>query len=173
MHYNTKSESYGNIQSAFEHEAAGHVRYMILEEDAKKRGNVDLANIYGGLAKEEYNHAKIWYRENHKEDEESELTERIADETNEAAYGYANMAAKAELEGYEALADKFLANGKAEAHHRDKLMKYRNESKDGSRYHSHEDTVWCCGICGHRHTGLTPPEECPLCGYGKNAYARA
>lgn len=173
MHYNSKSESYGNIRNAFEHEAAGHVRYMILEEDAKRRGNIDLANIYGGLAKEEFNHARLWYREYRPENEEEELNERIADETEEAAFGYTGMASKAELEGYEALADRFLANGKAEAGHRDTLMRYKAECKDGTRYHSNEESVWTCSICGHRHTGLTPPEECPLCGYGKNAYRQA
>ena len=173
MHYNRKSESYGNILSAFEHEAAGHVRYMILEEDAARNGNTDLASLYNTLANEEFNHAKIWYRETRAEDEEGELSERIADETQEAAYTYASMAAKAELEGYEALADRFLANGKAEATHRDKLMEYKNSVKDGSRYRSHEETLWRCSVCGYGHTGITPPEECPLCGYGKNAYRRA
>ena len=173
MHYNSKSESYANIQSAFEHEAAGHVRYMILEEDAKHRGNVDLANLYGNLAKEEFNHAKIWYRECRKEDEEGELAERIANETEESALGYPGMASKAELEGYENLADKFLANGKAEATHRDMLMQYKNEIKDGSRYRNAEESMWRCTVCGHMHNGYTPPEECPLCGYGTNAYVKA
>ena len=84
-----------------------------------------------------------------------------------------DKAAKAELEGYEALADRFLANGKAEATHRDRLMQYKKEKADDSRYRSKEEAVWCCGICGYRHTGYTPPEECPLCGYGMNAYRRA
>lgn len=23
--------------------------------------------------------------------------------------------------------------------------------------------TWVCGICGYRHDGDTPPEQCPIC----------
>lgn len=173
MHYSKKSESFCNILNAFDKEAAGHVRYTILEEDASRRGNTDLAMLYGELAREELNHAKIWYKEAHGENEEDELENSIARETDSAVNSYISMANTAELEGYEMLADKLLANGRAEATHRDRLIKYRDEKKDGSRYRCHEEAVWECGICGHGHTGTTPPKACPLCGYGENAYRKA
>lgn len=173
MHYDTKSDSYKNILSALSSEAEGHVKYMILSEDAMGDGNADLARLYDELAKEELCHAKLWYREAHPMNGSAELESAIKDETDEAASGYPEMAARAELEGYEALADRFLANGKAEAGHRDRLIKYRDETKDGTRRRSYEDALWRCMMCGHSHIGITPPELCPLCGYGHSAYKRA
>ncbi len=173
MHYNRNSESFNNILKAFENESAEYVRYKILEDDARRRNNEDLAVLYGEFAGEELCHARIWYREAHSENEGDELAESIAGETDSAAFRYNGMASKAELEGYEALSDKFLANGKSEAMHRDKLLKYKNDMDGDSRYHSHEETLWVCRKCGYSHAGLTPPEECPLCGYGKTGYRRA
>ena len=172
MHYNTKSDSFKNIVRAFENEAHGHVRYMILEEHARKSGNEDLARLYGELAQEEYGHARLWYNEAYPADENGDLEESIKDEADAAMRGYPDMASKAELEGYEALSDRFLANGSAEASHRDRLAGYRDGIKDGSRYQSHEEALWRCSICGHMHTDYMPPTECPLCGYNRTAYRR-
>lgn len=173
MHYSNNGDSLNNIISSFRDEAADHVRYAILKDDARNSGNMDLAALYEELSNEEFNHAKIWYKEAFKDKESEELARSIANETHAAALGYIEKAKKAELEGYEDLADRFLANGKAEAMHRDKLISYRDEMNDGNRYHSHEDTVWICTVCGYTHTGTKPPKECPLCGYGENAFHRA
>lgn len=173
MHYDTKSDSYKNILSAISREAEGHLKYTVLSEDAMEDGNADLARLYAELAGEELCHAKLWYREAHPVNGRAELDDAIKDETDEAASGYPEMAARAELEGYEALSDRFLANGRAEAAHRDRLMKYRREAGDGTRYRSHEETLWRCTVCGHSHVDLAPPEACPLCGYGHTAYKRA
>ena len=173
MHYSNNGDSLNNIISSFRDEAADHVRYSILKDDARNGGNMDLAALYEELANEEFNHAKIWYKEAFKDKENEELAKSIANETQASAFSYTEKAKKAELEGYEDLADRFLANGKAEAMHRDKLISYRDEMNDGNRYHSHEDTVWICTVCGYTHTGTKPPKECPLCGYGENAFRRA
>lgn len=173
MHYNNKSESYNNINKAFEEESAGHVRYIILSENARANGNMDLARLYSRLADEELGHARVWYNENKRGNDNDELQHSISEEGTEATNTYPNYAARAELEGYEALADRFIANGKVEATHRDMLMHYQNQTKNGTRYTAHEDSLWHCSVCGHRHMGTTPPEECPLCGYNRTAYSRA
>ena len=122
LHYSNNGDSLNNIIRSFCDEAADHVRYSILKDDARNGGNMDLAALYEELANEEFNHAKIWYKEAFKDKENEELARSIANETQAAAFGYTEKAKKAELEGYEDLADRFLANGKAEAMHRDKLI---------------------------------------------------
>lgn len=173
MHYSTKSESHENIVRAFEKESEAHVKYMILKDAAHDVGNEDLAKLYGELAEEEYAHARIWFAEAFDADEEKNLGRMIKDETDNAAFRYPQMASVAESEGYEALADKFLDNANAEASHRARLTSYKTEVADGTRYSSKEEAVWRCCVCGHTHTGCTPPEECPLCGYGETAYRQA
>lgn len=172
MHYNSKSESFGNIRRAFENEAAGHVKYMILEDNARKTGNEDLARIYADLSREELSHARLWYNETHGSDEGRNLGDSITDEGEEAMRWYPEMAAKAEMEGYEGLADKFLANGMAEAGHRDRLSRYRDEVASDGRYRCHEEAMWRCLVCGYGEMGTTPPEKCPLCGYDRRAFGK-
>lgn len=169
MNYNSKSESLKNIKRAFCDEAAGHVKYMILSEKAEKDGNHDLAMLYSRLSDEELGHAKIWYGE---QGEREEPKNSISEEGTEATTTYPKYAAMAEMEGYEALADRFLANGMAEATHRELLMKYHGDMENNSRYESNEDCVWRCTRCGYRHIGTTPPERCPLCDYNRTAYTR-
>lgn len=172
MNYNTKSESFMNIKRAFEDESAGHVRYMILGEEAEKQGNADLAGLYRRLSAEELAHARIWYGEQGAKGWKESLKDSISGEGTESANTYPSYAGKAEMEGYEALADRFLANGRAEDSHRLELMRYMSEAEDGSRYTAGEETMWRCTVCGNRHTGTAAPEQCPLCGYNRTAYTR-
>jgi len=169
MNYNSKSESFTNIKKAFGDEAAGHVRYMILSEKAENDGNGDLARIYRRLSEEELSHARLWYGE---QNESDTLENSISSEGTQAATTYPQYAAMAEMEGYEALADRFIANGKAEGGHREQLMKYKRENNNGKMYESQEDCVWRCTRCGYRHMGTTPPKRCPLCDYGHTAYEK-
>lgn len=172
MNYNSKSESFTNIKRAFEDESAGHVRYMILGEEAEKQGNSDLAGLYRRLSEEELAHARIWYGEQGAKSWKDSLKDSIGNEGTEATNTYPSYAGKAELEGYEALADRFLANGRAEGNHRKLLMQYMTESENGSRYYANEESLWRCTVCGYLHTGTTPPEQCPLCGYNRTAYTK-
>lgn len=171
MNYNKDSESLGNIKKAFDREASGHVRYMILTDSAEANGNHDLARLYRQLADEEYAHAKNWYGEmNGDVDEDAALRESAAYEENEYKFVYPQLASSAELEGYEALADKFNANAKAEYGHSDLIKGYISDMEDKKRYKKNEDVVWRCCVCGYTHTGVNPPEQCPLCGHNKTAY---
>ncbi len=172
MHYNKDSGSHRNISAAFADEAADGVRYMILGKHARADGNEGLAAIYEKLANEELAHAETWHNELNRYNEASTLDSRIAAEKNDRLYIYPQYAAAAEKDGYEELADKFLANGNAEGGHADILETYRREHGDGTLHHSHEAVVWRCGICGHTHTDTDAPDECPLCGYGKCAYTK-
>ena len=172
MNYNKKSESFSNIQKAFCDEAAGHVRYMFLSENAEKEGEHDLARLYKRLSEEELGHARIWYGERGHSDRDGELKTSISEESNGATNGYPGYASMAELEGYEDLADRFLANGKVEANHHQMLMQYLNETKDNTRHSSHEECVWRCALCGHRHIGITAPERCPLCDYNRTIFTK-
>lgn len=167
MNYNNKSESYKNINRAFCDEAAGHVKYRILSENAEKDGKHDLAALYRRLSGEELEHAKIWYGEQGAHDEPQNS---ISAEGMEASTTYPKYAAMAEMEGYEELADRFLANGMAEATHRELLMKYHDDVEKGDRNKAYEDSVWRCTHCGYRHIGTTPPQRCPLCDYNHTAY---
>ena len=32
---------------------------------------------------------------------------------------------------------------------------------------------WVCEICGYVHVGEAPPDECPVCGVGKDEFSPA
>lgn len=171
MNYNRGSESLGNLMKAFEHESSGHVRYMILTDNAKNNGNHDLARLYKQLADEEYAHARNWYREMNGAEEENALKNSFDDEEKEYKFTYPQLAARAELEGYEKLADMFNATGNVEGEHSRIINRYMSNTKDNTRYQASEDVVWRCSVCGHTHMGTTPPDQCPLCGYNRTVYS--
>lgn len=169
MHYNKNSESINNISKAFEHEAVGHVRYMILTDNAEGNGDHALASIYKQLANEEYAHARNWYKQLHGgEVEEYALENSIKAEERQYKYTYPQMAAKAELEGYEMLADMFSATANVEGDH-GRMLKQFSESTNQKPLN--EDAVWRCSVCGNTFVGIEPPNQCPLCGYNKTSYA--
>lgn len=171
MQYNKESDSAANIVKAFENEASGHVRYMILADEAESAESYDLSELYRRLAAEELAHAKIWYKEINDGVETDSLRNSIKRENNEHNYIYPQYAAKAELEGYETLADKFNATAKVEGEHSEMLRLFLPENNE-SRYTSPEEAVWRCSVCGNTHIGTAPPEQCPLCGYNKTVYRR-
>lgn len=173
MRYAKDSDSLKNLKDAFEKEASHHVRYTILKDKALKNGDFGLAGVYGRLANEELAHAAVWYREYHGCEEENPLENSVAAEREEGAFAYPRRAAKAELEGYEKLADMFVDTAGVEGRHRELLEKYIGEVRGGCRYKSPKTIVWLCTVCGCAREGTSPPDRCPLCGYGCSAFEKA
>lgn len=168
MHYNKDSESFNCLQRAFEHEACGHVKYTILSDKAEKEGHACLAGLYGRLANEELAHAKGWYEEICGNDGTPEGC--LEAEKTDASFTYPRMAAAAELDGYEQLADRFKAAACAEEGHGRLIEDYIADTEAAKRPAA-EDLVWRCAVCGCTHTGTTPPKQCPLCGFGSEAFS--
>lgn len=168
MHYNKDSESLANITNAFRHEASGHVRYKILTDNAESKGEHGLAALYRQLADEELAHARNWYRQLNGEEESNALQNSLDAEEKQYKYRYPRMAAKAELEGYEQLADMFNATGNIEGDHSRMIRNFLDSANNAADMH--EDVVWRCRICGNTHIDKAPPVQCPLCGYNATAY---
>lgn len=173
MRYYKDSDSLKNLKDAFEKEASHHVRYTILKDKALENGDLDLADIYGRLANEDLAHAAVWYREWHGGDEERPLENSAAAEREECAFNYPRRAAKAELEGYEKLADMFEDAAGAEKRQMELLEKHIADIKNGSRFKSPKSVVWICTVCGCAREGTSPPERCPLCGFNRSAFEKA
>lgn len=171
MQYSKQSDSAANLVRAFEGEATGHVRYMILADEAESEESYDLARLYRSLAAEELAHAKIWYKEINGDTEQNSLQNSIDRENTEHNYTYPRYAVRAELEGYEALADMFNATARVEGEHSEMLGAFLPQNEK-ERFSSPEEAVWRCSVCGNTHIGTAPPEQCPLCGYNKTVYRR-
>jgi rubrerythrin len=57
-----KSQTYKNLQKAFEGESAARVRYQIFSSQAKKEGYVHAANVFTESSDNEKEHAEIWFK---------------------------------------------------------------------------------------------------------------
>jgi rubrerythrin len=181
-----------NLVKAFIGESQARNRYTIYSKIAKKEGYEQISAIFTETAEQEREHAKWLFRminDLKKQAASSDSTEdlneikveaaaptisgttqenlkaAIAGENYEFTSMYPEFADIAEQEGYPEIAKRLRAIAKAEEHHEERYKKLLNEVEKESVFRKSEETVWVCRKCGYRHTGSTPPEECPSCGH--------
>ncbi|MFV0627260.1 MAG: rubrerythrin [Alphaproteobacteria bacterium] len=164
----TKTEK--NLQEAFAGESMARNKYDYYAKQARKDGYNTIANYFEITAKNEMQHAKLWFQALH-EDKVPETMINLADaaagENYEWTDMYDRMAKEAEEEGFKKLAFLFKAVGKIEKGHEERYRKLLEHVKDGTVFKRDEKTVWECEKCGHRHEGENAPEVCPVCGHPK------
>lgn len=173
MRYDKNSQSAENIKKAFGDEAAGHARYMLFGEEARRNGEEQLANVYDRLASEELAHAEMWLREmGGVGSTEENLNASIAEEKHDWMMHYMPYASTADHEGYEELTERFLNTANVEKRHEAELKEILGSRRNGSFYRDSEAVEWRCGNCGYVGISENAPAVCPLCGYPRGYFRR-
>ena len=120
----TKTEK--NLQEAFAGESQAHAKYQYYASKAKKDGYVQISEIFAETARNEKEHAKIWFKLLHGGDVPG-TTDNLVDAANGENYEwtdmYARFAAEAREEGFNAIAALFDLVGKIEAEHEARYRK--------------------------------------------------
>ncbi len=163
----TKTEA--NLMAAFAGESQARNKYTYFASKAKKEGYVQIAAIFEETAKNEMEHAKIWYKLLH--DGIGTTSENLLDaamgENYEWTDMYATFAKEAKEEGFDKIAYLFEAVGRIEKEHENRYRKLLERVNGEVVFSRDGETIWQCSNCGHIHIGKKAPEMCPVCEHPK------
>ena len=164
----TKTEA--NLKAAFAGESQAHNKYTYFASKAKKDGYVQIAAIFEETAKNEQEHAKIWYKilnGGQVSDTATNLKDAAAGENYEWTDMYAGFAETAREEGFTEVARLFDAVAAIEKEHEERYKKLLSNVENGLVFSKDGDAVWQCSNCGHIVIGKNAPEVCPVCAHPK------
>ena len=178
----TKTQTFHNLARGFAGECQAGMRYQLTVKEAMKQGYEVLADTVRTIAKNDTNHAKVFFeailqnagsQDNIRIDAsfpfhagtlEDNLRFAAIDEQDEAENLYPLFAKIAREEGFGQIALKFEQTAMVEGNHRI-IFNYLYEAfKDGSLYKAERPMLWICGECGYMHTSKEAWNICPLCG---------
>ena len=161
----TKTEQ--NLMAAFAGESQAHTKYLYYASKAKKDGYVQIGKLFEETAKNEKEHAKIWFKLLH--DGMPSTMANLADAANGENYEwtdmYAGFAKEAREEGFDQIAYLFEEVGKIEKEHEERYRKLLANIEGGIVFSRDGDKIWQCSNCGHIVIGKAAPEVCPVCAH--------
>ena len=167
------SQTEKNLQIAFAGEAQAHTKYQYYSSKAKKDGYVQMANIFAETAKNEKEHAKLWFKYLHGGAVPA-TTVNLADAAEGENYEwtdmYATFAKVAHEEGFEEIATKFEMVAAIEKNHEERYRKLLKNIEDSVVFSREGDCVWQCSNFGHSVVGKKAPELCPVCAHPQSYF---
>ena len=168
-----------NILTAFAGESQARNRYTYFASRAKKDGYVQMAEIFAETADQEKEHAKRLFKLLEGGEVEvaasfpagvigttmENLKEAAAGEKYEHSEMYPGFAKIAREEGFDDIADIFMAIAVAEKQHEKRYLALAANIANGRVFKRDADTTWRCRNCGYLHAGPEAPDECPACAH--------
>jgi len=163
------SKTEANLQAAFAGESMARNKYDYFASKAKKDGYEQIAELFQETARNEKEHAKIWFKLLHDgigfTDEN--LLQAAEGEHYEWTDMYATFAKEAKEEGFTRIAYLFESVAKIEKEHEERYRKLLENVKGDMVFSKDGDTIWQCDNCGYIHIGKKAPEKCPVCDHPK------
>ncbi|MCB2181897.1 MAG: rubrerythrin family protein [Desulfobulbaceae bacterium] len=170
-----------NILTAFSGESQARNRYTYFASKAKKEGYVQISDIFSETADQEKEHAKRLFKL--LEGGEVEITgsfpagvigttaenlaEAAAGENYEHTTMYPNFAKTAREEGFNDIADIFMAIAVAEKQHEKRYVELKANIEAGRVFKRDDKQTWRCRNCGYLHEGEGAPDMCPACAHAQ------
>ena len=162
LYAGTKTEK--NLLEAFAGESQARNKYTFFATIAQREGYEELAEIFLKTARNEQEHARIWYEAlGHIGNSAENLLSAAEGENYEWTDMYARMAREADEEGFHDIAETFRKVGEIEKRHEERYRRLLNDVKMKSVFEKSSVTVWECRVCGHIVVGTKAPEVCPVC----------
>lgn len=167
----TKTEQ--NLMTAFAGESQAATKYQYYASKAKKEGYVQIADFFEKTAKNEKEHAKLWFKLLHggMPSTVDNLKDAAAGENYEWTDMYKEFAKVAREEGFEEIAKMMDGVGAIEKHHEERYNKLLANIEGKVVFAKDNVVVWECLNCGHLHVGMTAPEVCPVCNHPQAYFA--
>ena len=167
------SRTEANLMAAFAGESQARNKYDYYASQAKKDGYVQIAAIFEETAKNEKEHAKLWFKLLHggKVPTTTVNLKDAADGENfEWTDMYKRFAEEARAEGFEDIAKQFEGVAAIEKEHEERYRKLLKNIEDGLVFSREGDMIWQCSNCGHICIGKKAPEVCPVCNHPQSYF---
>lgn len=167
------SKTEQNLLKAFSEEAMAHNKYSYYASKAKKEGFLQISKIFEETAKNEIEHAKIWFKLLNNGEiptTEENLKDCIKGERFEWSNIYLRFAHEAKEEGFDDIAILFEEVGKIEEEHEKRYKKLLENFKNNCLFKKNDEVIWECSNCGHIHIGKEAPDECSVCKHPKDYF---
>lgn len=173
------SQTEKNILTAFAGESQARNRYDYFAKVANKEGYRQIAEIFAETANQEREHAKRLFKFLKGGEVEinagfpagvigttvENLKEAAAGEHHEHAEMYPGFAKIAREEGFDLIADAFMAIAVAEKQHEKRYLALLNNIEQGCVFKLDKKVVWRCINCGYLLEGEDAPACCPACAH--------
>ena len=165
----TKTEQ--NLKDAFAGESQARNKYTYFAEVAQREGYEELAEIFLKTARNEQEHARVWFQELGGIGSTADnLLAAAEGENYEWTDMYDRMAKEADEEGFHDLAERFRKVGAIEKRHEERYRKLLNDVEMKQVFEKSGQTMWECRVCGHIVVGTKAPEVCPVCKYRQSYF---
>ena len=172
------SQTEKNLMISFAGESQARNRYDYFAKVAKKEKLIKVGNIFEETARQESQHAKMFFKflvggealeitasfpagvigstlEN--------LKAAAMGENEEWTTMYPEFARIAHEEGFDDVAKVFEEIAVAEKHHEARYLAMFQALESGKMFKSEDIVIWKCSNCGYIHEGKEAPAECPAC----------
>lgn len=165
----TKTEK--NLMEAFSGESQARNKYSYFANIAQREGYDQLSEIFLKTARNEQEHAKLWYEELGNLGTTAEnLLHAAEGENYEWTDMYDRFAKDAEAEGFMDLAARFRRIADIEKSHEERYRALLKNVEMQQVFEKGEETMWECRICGHLVMGMKAPKVCPVCKYSQSYF---
>lgn len=166
------SKTEKNLLAAFAGESQAHTKYLYYASKAKKDGYVQIGSLFEETAKNEKEHAKIWFKLLHDgmPSTPDNLKDAATGENYEWTDMYAGFAETARAEGFTEIAALFDGVAAIEKEHEERYKKLLANIEGGLVFSKDGDAVWQCSNCGHIVVGKQAPEICPVCAHPQSYF---
>lgn len=165
----TKTEK--NLMEAFAGESQARNKYTYFADIASQEGYDQLAEIFQKTARNEQEHAKVWFRElGHLGNTAQNLLAAAEGENYEWTDMYDRFARDAEAEGFTELAEKFRKVAAIEKTHEERYRALLKNVELQEVFKKSEEKIWECRVCGHLVMGKEAPTVCPVCSMSQSFF---
>lgn len=165
----TKTEK--NLQAAFAGESQARNKYTYFADVARREGFEQLAEIFLKTARNEQEHARVWFEAlNGLGNSAQNLLHAAEGENYEWTDMYDKFAKEAEEEGFPEMAEKFRKVGAVEKAHEERYRKLLDNIEMKKVFEKGEQVMWECRVCGHLVIGPKAPEVCPICSNSRSFF---
>ncbi|NLT58871.1 MAG: 4Fe-4S binding protein [Clostridiales bacterium] len=160
-----------NLEEAFSGESQARNKYTYFAQVAAHEGYDQLSELFLKTARNEQEHARIWYEElGHIGKTAANLLAAAEGENYEWTDMYDRFAKDAEEEGFPELAARFRRVAAIEKSHEERYRALLKNVELQQVFEKGELTMWECRICGHLVMGRKAPEVCPVCTYSQSYF---
>ncbi len=170
-----------NLLAAFAGESQARNRYTYFASKAKKEGFVQIAAIFEETANQEKEHAKRLFKLLKGGETEvsatfpagvigtttENLQAAAAGENYEHTSMYPSFAQTARNEGFNEIADIFIAIAVAEKQHEKRYLDLAANIEQDRVFKREQQATWRCRNCGYLHEGEEAPDICPACAHAQ------